>query len=221
MSLVAVAAPATAHDRQERDHDESAIYRVTVENLTGGQPLTPLVLAAHRRPHAVFRPGRPASPGLQQLAENGGVPVLAQELGARDDIATVAVVGSAPIAPGGSTSGLVAIGDGDVRRVTLVGMLVCTNDGFAGAELRLPEHIGRSVSRLARAWDAGTEINTEAYADLVPPCDGMGGSGMSNPALAEGGVVHPHHGIAGIGDLDPAVHGWRGPVVRITVERVG
>jgi hypothetical protein len=44
---------------------------------------------------------------------------------------------------------------------------------------------------------------------------------MSNPALAEGGVIHHHPGIAGVADLVPAIHGWTDPVAEITVERVG
>ncbi len=196
------------------------VYEVTVENLTAGQPLTPTVFATHRSRGAVFRPGHEASNGIQQLAENGGVPVLVAELTSRRDIGTVAVVGDAPIGPGGSATTSIIVAD-RYRRATLAGMLVCTNDGFAGRTLRLPKWIGDAKTVYARAFDAGTEINTEAYADLVPPCDGMGGSGMSNPALAEGGVIHRHDGIMGGADLDPAVHGWDGPVVRITVERVG
>jgi hypothetical protein len=33
-------------------------------------------------------------------------------------------------------------------------------------------------------------------------------------------VIAHHHGIRGGADLDPAVHGWRDPVARISVERV-
>jgi hypothetical protein len=78
-------------------------------------------------------------------------------------------------------------------------------------------------------YDAGTEINTEDFADIVPPCQGLigvssgeAGTGVSNPALAEGGVIHHHAGIQGGADLVPAVHGWDvdEPVAEITVERI-
>jgi len=197
------------------------VYEVTVTNLTVGQPLTPFVLATHRGDHGIFREGRAASEGLQQLSENGGVPVLAAELAGRHRVGTVAVVGAAPIAPGASVTSTVLITDRR-ERVSLAGMLVCSNDGFAGIDgAELPEHVGDSSMLAAAAYDAGTEINTEAYADIVPPCDGMGGSGMSNPALAEGGVVHMHGGITGAGDLTPAQHGWSGPVASVTITRVG
>ena len=55
----------------------------------------------------------------------------------------------------------------------------------------------------------------------MPPCDGLGQTGMSNPALAENGVVHSHNGIVGGASLDPAVHGWSGAVVRVKIEEIG
>jgi hypothetical protein len=44
---------------------------------------------------------------------------------------------------------------------------------------------------------------------------------MSNPDLAESGVVHHHEGIMGNGDLSPAIHGWGNPVAMLTVRRTG
>jgi hypothetical protein len=108
-------------------------------------------------------------------------------------------------------------------------MLICTNDGFTGVDsLRLPKDVGDAVVVRSASYDAGTETNTEDFADIVPPCQGLvgvssgePGTGMSNPALAEGGVIHHHPGIAGGADLVPAIHGWTDPVAEITVERVG
>ena len=197
------------------------LFEVTVTNLTGTQLLTPVVVATQYGRHRVFRPGAAASPGLQQLAENGGVPVLVDELTAKRGIGTVAVVGDGPIAPGASATAMVGVGD-RAGRVSLAGMLICTNDGFAGVDSeRLPRWIGHSRTFSGNAYDAGTEINTEQYADLVPPCDGMGMSGTSNPALAENGVVHGHAGIVGSGDLSEAGHGWMDPVIEVTVTRIG
>ncbi len=196
-------------------------YQVTVENLTGGQPLTPTVLATHARWQGIFDEGVAASNGVQQLAENGGVPVLAAELEDAHGVGTVAVVGSAPILPGMSATVDVVVAD-RYRRASLAGMLVCTNDGFGGVDsLRLPRWVGDSTVQYGAAYDAGTEINTEAYIDLVPPCDGMGGATGSNTDLAENGVVHGHAGIMGGADLDPDVHGWDGPVIKVTIERTG
>jgi hypothetical protein len=183
--------------------------------------LTPVVAATHHRWFRLFRVGRSATDGLQQLAENGGVPVLVAELEANRKVGDVAVVGSAPIGPGASATAAITAGRWK-NRISLAGMLICTNDGFAGvSSMRLPHRTGQTRTVYARAYDAGTEINTEAYADLVPPCGNLGGTGVSDPALAQNGVVRPHRGIIGGADLDPEVHGWHGRVVKVTITRTG
>ena len=102
-------------------------------------------------------------------------------------------------------------------------MLVCTNDGFTG--LNRVRLLKSSVSvYFPRVSDAGTEINTEDFADLVPACQSLLGVGsadartlVSNPALAEGGRILPHAGVIGGNDLIPSTHGWLDPMVRVTV----
>ena len=107
-------------------------------------------------------------------------------------------------------------------------MLICTNDGFAGLDsVRLPRHLGQTLTVYGNAYDAGTEINTEDFADIVPPCPVLTGvesddtgTGMSNPVLAENGVIASHQGVLGGVDLDPALHDWADPVVRVEITRV-
>lgn len=195
-------------------------YRVTVTNLTVGQPMTPFVVATHERDFSLFARGQSASTGLQQLAENGGVPVLVEELTANGSVADVAVAAPAagpPVHPGESVS-VEVTGDVEARWITLAGMLICTNDGFGGvSNVKVPTE---SKTIYGYAYDAGTEINTESYADLVPPCDGSGMTGETNPALAENATIHRHPGISGIADLDPATHGWRGAVIKVEIELI-
>ncbi len=208
-----LAVPAAAH--------ESATFRVTITNLTPNELLTPFVVATYRGHGRVFHPRRHASAGLRELAENGGVGVFADELSRRRGVGAVAVAGAAPVAAGASVSVDITARRG-TPRLSVVGMIICSNDGFAGvAGARLPRHVGETVTVYGDAYDAGTEINTEAYADLVPPCDGLGQSGTSNPALAEHGVIRLHAGIQGVGDLDPELHHWSNPVIRVTIERTG
>lgn len=95
-------------------------------------------------------------------------------------------------------------------------------------EEREARELGATVTAYGTGYDAGTELNTEDFADIVPPCQalmgvssGDAGSGTSNPALAENGVIHHHRGIQGGDDLDPDVHGWTDPVVMVTAVRVG
>jgi hypothetical protein len=213
-------------------------YVVTITNLTSGQPLTPPVVATHRGAYDAFDVGAPASTGVQQIAENGnGGPLLA-ELAASKHVSDSLETTTGPLVPAG-TPGAATFDDSvtfeitaaGVNRLTFVSMLICTNDGFTGADgVRLPNQVGKSVTRAFGAYDAGTEVNTEDLADMVPPCQGLigvaddggaPGTGMTDPALAEGGVIHHHPGIQGGADLVPAVHGWDTslPVSLITIER--
>jgi Spondin_N len=213
-----------------------ATYEVTIENLTAGQPLTPPVVATHRAATGVFTVGQPASVALKEIAENGNLAPMIAQLGADKHVSDSAAA-AAPLVPAG-LPGSGMFGDSVTLTVTaskgakflsFASMLICTNDGFTGVDsLRLPKDVGEAIVVRSAGYDAGTEINTEDFADIVPPCQGLvgvssgePGTGTSNPALAEGGIIHHHPGIAGGADLVPAIHGWTDPVAQITVERVG
>jgi Spondin_N len=210
-------------------------YRVRIVNLTEGQPLTPPVIATHRGTFDLFEVGDLASVGVMQVAENGNVPNLVSALEQATSVAEV-VAGAEPLVPEdlpGSAdhpdrAGFGITATGHVRFVSFVSMLICTNDGLTGINrVRLPEDVGDVKVIVAAGYDAGTEVNTEDFADIVPPCQSLvgvtgsdPGTGNSNPALLDGGVIHHHPGIAGGVDLVPSVHGWDDPVVRIRITRV-
>ncbi len=220
LAVSTLALTASAGGVEDTSVTPERTYRVTVTNLTDGQPMTPFVVATHQGDFSLFTRGQSASNGLQQLAENGGVPVLVEELTANDSVADVGVAAPAagpPVHPGQSVF-VEVTADVEARWLTLAGMLICTNDGFGGvSNVKVPT---TSRTIYGYAYDAGTEINTEAYADLVPPCDGSGMTGATNPALAENAAIHRHPGISGIADLDRAVHGWNGPVIKVEIELI-
>jgi hypothetical protein len=93
-------------------------------------------------------------------------------------------------------------------------MLVNTNDAFTGVDsLRLRN---RKVVIHARAYDAGSEKNNQLASHIPGPVGG-------NPFVRdpEGELIRMHPGIQpGVGDLDPAQHGWDGPVAKITITPV-
>jgi len=208
------ATPALAHGGEQK-------YRVTITNLTDGQPMTPFVVATHSRRAKIFKPGRPASEGLQAVAENGDVPALVAELTANRRFGDVQVAGDGVPFYGGESVSVDVVSTRGSRFLSVAGMLICTNDGFGAVNgKRLNPNHTRTLYGFA--WDAGTEMNTENYEDLVPPCDDPTvGTGMTNPDLAENGVVRHHRGIKGIADLMPDVHGWHGPVIKVVVEPIG
>ena len=213
VALVAVAASPAAGQ-------QTVTYNVTIENLTSGQPFTPPVVAAHTSGMDVFEVGQAASAEVQAIAENGNNDPLVALLGGSAAVLDSAS-GTAPVKPGESATITVAAPAGSL--LSVVFMLICTNDGFSGVDsMTLPASGSESVD--ANAYDAGTENNTEDFADIVPPCQdligvssGDAGTGETNPALAEGGVIAAHSGIQGGTDLTVSDHGWTDPVARITV----
>lgn len=207
------------------------IYDVTISNLTSGQPFTPPVVATHRRPLDVFEVGEPASVEVQEIAENGNVTPLAEALADNKHVFESKVV-PAPVGPGpilheGGSLNFQISASPPAKYLSFVSMLICTNDGFTGLDAqRLPKKVGDSVAVSIGAYDAGTEMNTEDFADIVPPCQALvgemsadPGTGTSNPDLAEGGVIHSHAGISGIDDLKTTIHGWIDPVARVVITR--
>lgn len=211
---------------------ETRSYEVTITNLTTGQPFTPALVGTHKGNDGLFTVGKAASPGLQEIAENGNLDPMLNRISSDPDFADHAVAfgntGVPPIVPGETVTFAIEAAP-PFNFLSWASMLICTNDGFTGVDtLKLPNNVGQSVTVSTQGYDAGTEINTEAWSDLVPPCgpltgqDSMGqGTGVSDPALAEGGVIHHHGGIVGIGDLDPVINNWVNPVATITVERTG
>ncbi|MFQ5425628.1 MAG: spondin domain-containing protein, partial [Gaiellales bacterium] len=211
-------------------HGSPPTYLVTVTNLTDGQPMTPPVVAIHRRPVDLFDIGRQASFELKEIAENGNIAPMLARLDPANNRHVADVQSSAPEpivlegSPGEATfataQAFVLTGGRGANYLSIASMLICTNDGFTGVDsLRLPGKVGESTTVFTAGYDAGTEMNTEDFADIVPPCQGLigvssadDGTGMSNAALAENGVIGLHPGIAGGADLLPDVHGWVDPV---------
>lgn len=210
---------------------ETRTYQVTITNQTGGQPFTPALVATHKGSDGLFTVGKAASFGLKEIAENGNLEPMVGRIGSDRDFADFVVEFGPtlpPILPRETVSLEITAGP-PFNFLSWASMLICTNDGFTGVDtLKLPELVGERTSVYTQGYDAGTEVNTELFADMVPPCgpltgqESMGqGTGMSNPLLAEGGVIHHHDGILGLGDLDPSINDWVNPVAKVTVERTG
>jgi hypothetical protein len=234
--LAATAAAATAlAAAAPADAKPAGTFEITFTDLTSGQPLTPAVAATHRGKNELFRVGRPASFGLKEIAENGNNAPMLNRLASDRDVSDVVEAPGGPLVPAGSPGDAMfgqsttfsIEAERGARFLSLAAMLICTNDGFTGVNaLKLPSKLGDSVTVETAGYNAGTELNTEDFADIVPPCQGLigvsssdPGTGSSNPALAEGAVISHHAGILGGADLVPAVHGWDtgAPVARITV----
>lgn len=217
-------------------------YTVTITNLMKGQPLSPPIIATNYGSGQFFKPGGTANWGLQQIAENGNNTPLydsaVQDM--KDGYVTDVQRAAAPLVPKGSPAD--AMFDQSVTltirakatdRISLVSMLGCTNDGFAGFNAaRLPRAKGRTVHVPVFDYDAGTEENTEDFADLGAACQGaigvksaFGATGTSTTdwQLTEGGIIHRHEGIFGASDdgLVEDVHGWNPRrIAKVSIKRI-
>lgn len=209
----------------------AATYRVTLHNTAGAlQPLTPAVIALHAPATGIYTVGEPASPQLERLAESGMRDPLAALLGNDSRVfdVTIATGPDGPFLP--DEEGSATIQGPPGSRLSLAAMLVCTNDGFTGLDgVRLPGHVGGTETFQLHAYDAGTEQNTEASTDLVPPCvmattGSEGGTVADQPAIAEQNVVRPHPGIDDDTDGDDILtvgqHQWSDPIATVRVERI-
>ncbi len=211
-------------------------YEVTIQLITGGQPLTPPLIATHAGGTGIFNVGDVASFGVKEIAENGNLAPLMEALTTDPKVSHVAAATAPLVPPGSPLSGTfsdevtltIDAGPG-ARFLSYESMLICTNDGFTGVDsLDLPDRIGQSVVKATAGYDAGTERNTERFRDIVPPCQGLTGIGdgtmhsdMSNPSLATHRVIRHHPGINGGHDLLIHPHDWTNPVAVIVVTRIG
>jgi len=192
---------------------DSVTYKVTITNLTRGQPLAPIMAATHLPGLSFFNLGEAPSDELAMLAEAGNGRPMAQKLLTTSGFHDAQVSTQGLTFPGKTTTLMVSAGDDD--RISVGAMLGATNDAFfAISDMELPRG-KKTVAYMADAYDAGSETNDE----LMSTVAGLGGEGYSPDDSGEG-FVHVHAGIHGIGDADPAKLDWRNPVAIIVIERM-
>jgi hypothetical protein len=189
---------------------KSRSWQVTITNLTGGQPLSPPLLVIHSRRADVWSLRTVANHGVAAIAEDANNAVLESALPGLPGIRSVETGAGGPIPPGASRTYTVQT-RGNSDRLTLLTMLVNTNDAFTGLD---SAHLRRGFTRSTMGYDSGSEVNNERAAYIPGPCCG-------NPFVRdpEGALIRMHEGITGRGDLSPAVYDWNGPVARIRVSR--
>ena len=193
-----------------------AQYEVTVTNITQGEIFTPIMVASHRHGTKLFKLGEPASTELEIIAEGGDPGPLADSLltsGAALDVVTADGV----LLPGQSLT-LHVNTDFYHSNVSVIAMLVPTNDAFFAVNgVRGP--FGKLTKTVfSPAYDAGTENNDESCDHIPGPPFACTGEGY-NEASGEG-YVYIHPGIQGHGDLSAASYDWNNPVAKITIRRV-
>jgi hypothetical protein len=211
LAAVVLAVPTAAWSDDEDGGTRA--WDVTVTNLTppGSQPLSPPLFTVHSKRADVWSVGDIATHPVAAIAEDANNAPAESALADLPGVLDVFTGDGGPIPPGTSRTYSVET-RGHFDRLSVVTMLVNTNDAFTGLDsLRVRGH-GETLR--TRAYDAGSERNNED-ADFIPgPC-------CNHPFVRdpEGELIRMHEGIKGTGDLDPAVYGWSGPVARIQIER--
>lgn len=192
-------------------------YEVTVTNLTNAQPLSPVAVVLHQEGN-LFMIGEAASVELETMAEGGDNSAL---LGL--DVVEASASGAAPIGPGASETILVTIEDVTDAKLSVATMLVNTNDAFSGLNaLDLSQlAVGDVWSSRMRAYDSGTEANSEAAGTIPGPADNGTGFVAERDDVD---FVAAHPGVVTSSDnLSTSVlnsqHKFDNPVMSITVTR--
>ncbi len=204
-------------NRARVNSDMVAEFEITLENMapaTGpgsSQPFSPPVIATHTPLYHVFTLGQYASEGVSRVAEDAESAILVDALQNSKFVHAVQV-GGGVILPGQSATYTVMT-KLPFKKISIVSMLVNTNDTFTGIDAAaLPLH-GTRVFYL-KAYDAGTEKNTELKANIPGPC-----CGSHDVRVPTHQRITYSPGILGVGDLDPAIFNWDEPVAKLTITR--
>ncbi len=205
--------------------DDMATFELTVTNVTSAQPFSPLTAIAAEDEFQIFRLAEPASEALEQIAEGGDNSLLLASAGTDEQVYS-SVGGMGAIMPGMSETLTlsVPVEDLDNAFLSAVTMLVNTNDaitalhGIALSSLA----VGDSQRIMARAYDAGTEANSEAAGTIPGPADG--GEGF-NAERDDTGSIRVHPGVISMaGGLSESVlselHRFDNPVAVFSITRI-
>ncbi|MBT1444026.1 spondin domain-containing protein [Shewanella sp. JM162201] len=193
-------------------------FEVTVTNLTANQPMSPLALISHDDNVKLWQIGESASVALEQVAEAGNSSGF-------DSLSGVNAVvrGAGMLPPGMSETLMLTLEEDKVDALSLLTMLVNTNDGFSGINAMDIDSMekGSAKTLTLMAYDAGTEANSEAKGSIPGPADG--GEGF-NAARDDVNRVHVHPGVISqddglTGSVLNASHRFDNPVLKVTVRR--
>lgn len=204
---------------------QAAEITVSITNLTQGMSFTPRLLVAHNDQVDLFEPGQPATRALAWMAE-GGVLTTAQNANSGDSNFEYLLeraenadnntwrafgIGGTPLPPATQSADYTFETDG-FPYLSLVTMLIPTNDAFAGLDSWvIPTEPGTYTVTL-NAYDSGTEANDEISATRTDVTE-------AGTALALGGYAVP--GMAGSGNPNATNVGTGGTGVAIQIQSDG
>ncbi|OED35636.1 hypothetical protein AB833_29575 [Chromatiales bacterium (ex Bugula neritina AB1)] len=180
---------------------QSVELTVSITNLTQGMIFTPRLLVAHTGDVDLFEPGTEASEGLTAIAEGGDTSVLAAALDTNGTDQRNQTFGG--LVDPASTSADYTFETNDHPFLSLLTMLIPTNDAFAGLDSwAIPTAPGTYTVTL-NAYDSGTEANDEVNSGdttLTGPggvaLGGVGVPGMATPPPTQPNLGRGASGVA-------------------------
>lgn len=188
---------------------------VTVTSLqpADGAVLTPVFLAVQDGIYDMFDNGSPASPSVEEVAEDGGT---ANRITAALDSGGVseAVATDGPLMPGQSRSVTFTVDSEDplTQYLSFMSMVIPSNDAFLGnddpqaidlfdasGELILYQDSTAVIISGDQVWDAGTEVNDEVFENtaFLPNMPIFPGQTVPDTGVPEGSVISLHEGLLG------------------------
>lgn len=207
-------------------------WNVKITNLTTGQPMSPPLWAIHDGKQHLWQVGKQATNGATLIAEDAFSAPLNALLQTDPDVLGAAIalppitdpVTPPPIPPGGTREFVIGT-QGKFNRVSMIWMLVRSNDAFTGLDsLWLGSDNGRKGKKsnknklksrtvTVNAYDAGTEKNNEMGAFIPGPP-----FGHMFVRDQDAQLIAPHPGLRSDGDL--AAYIWQDPVARIEIKKL-
>ena len=192
-------------------------YSISISNLTHSQPLSPPVAMLHGKNFSFWSVGDVASEALEIMAEGGdGSGLLELKPKNPQHQSTT------PLFPGESTEFILETRREKLKYLSIVGMLINTNDAFSGINaIELPDlEEGQSSVYYTYTYDAGTEFNSELNGTIPGPADGGEGFNAARDDVTS--VVTLHGGIVSADDnlADSTLSGadkFDNPTLRIVI----
>lgn len=200
-------------------------YQVTVSNLTNAQPLSPTAFVAHTSALTLFSAGESVSVDFENLAEGGDAAPLIASLDGNANVRATAIA-EAPTGPGMSQATTVTFNESDLMgtQLSLATMLVNTNDAITGLN-NFPIYgleVGDVRTMRARAYDSGTEADTELAGTIPGPAGGGEGFNAARDDSVDAVTVHTGVVTRDDGLITSALnnqHKFDNPVIQIRIER--
>lgn len=193
-------------------------FTITTTNLTNAQPMSPIGVALHTEGQ-FFTVGETASAELETLAEGGDNSGL---LGL--SVVNASTASEGPLPPGSSVELRVTTETLEGQKLSIISMMVNTNDGFTGLNsLDVSSMaVGDSKSYTTVAYDAGTEANSEAKGTIPGPADMGEGFNAARDDIIN--LVAMHQGVVGEEDglrnsILTSAHKFDNPLLALTITR--